>query len=224
MEKSIKGCLINAGYGGWYSKGSERLERSLIYHGWSYDMFFWRDQPINDHFNPERPYTIKAAAIAEAIKMGYTRIIWADCSVWAVNDPNKLMDIVNEEAGYFCTSGFNLAQTATDKDLEFAELTRDQAEKMLEVSSGLLGINIENPKGQIFIDTYFKAKAAGVFDSSRHHNGGSKDPRFLHARQDQTAATIAFHKAGFNKIHSFGDHWDYYPNNIDKVLLTMRGM
>jgi hypothetical protein len=224
MEKNIKGCLVNAAWGGWYSKGSERLERSLIHHGWAYDMFFWRDEVINEYFDHNQPYTIKAAAIMEAVNRGYTRIIWADCSFWAVNNPNPIMDIVNGEAGYFWSSGYNLAQTAGDKDLQFAEMTRDYAEKLPELSSSLFGINIENPKGQIFLKTFLEAKEAGVFGTSREHNNASQDKRFKFSRQDQTAATIAFYKAGYDKIYPPGEISSYYPHNIDKVLMTMRGI
>jgi hypothetical protein len=224
MDKNIRGCLINAAWGGWYSQGSKRLEKSFIHHGWAYDMFFWRDEPINEHFDPNQPYTIKAAALHEAIKMGYTRILWLDSSVWCVKDPNPIMDIINAEAGYFWSSGYNLAQTATDADLEFTGWDRDYAEQLPELSSSMFGVNIENPKGQIFVDTFFKAKEAGVFGTSRLHNNASKDKRFLFGRQDQTAATIAFYKAGFDKIYAPGVYSSYYPSDLDKVTLTMRGI
>lgn len=227
MESQNKGTIINAAWGGSYFKGSDRLERSLIYHGWSHDIHIWRDQRINELFDPESVYTIKAAALVECVKMGYTHLLWADSSFWCVQNPSKIMDIIHAEGGYFCRSGYNLAQTATDSDLEFAGWTRDFAETLPELASGLFGINLLHPDGKKFYEIFLSAVKAGVCCSSRDHNGASEDPRFLFGRQDQVAATIAYYKAGFNNIRCFGDLAAYYEPHKElnsSVLFVIQGL
>jgi hypothetical protein len=227
MESQNKGTIINACWGRGYFKGSNRLERSLIYHGWIHDINIWRDQLINEWFQPQFVYTIKAAALVEAYQMGYTHVLWADSSFWCVQNPSKIMDVVNEEGGYFCRSGYNLAQTATDSDLEFAGWSRDYAENLNELASGMFGINFLHPKGKKFYNVFLAAAKAGVFNSPREHNNGSMDPRFLFGRQDQVAATIAYYKAGFDNVRCFGDLAAYYEPHKElnpSVLFTIQGL
>lgn len=230
MDSKIKGTIINASYQGWYARGSKRLERSLIYHGWNYDINIWNDEQISqmEYFNPDFPYTVKAAAICQAIKMGYSRIIWMDCSLWAVRNPNILMDMLNHNGGLFIRSGFNLAQTASDNDLKFAGFDRNHAEKLDELWSCIFGINLEIPKSKKFVELFLNAAQFGVFNTPRHNDGyQSTDKRFLFPRQDQTAASIAYHLAGFENVI---EPWDilFQPDDIktapEHAIIHMRGM
>lgn len=223
MEIEKKGCIINASWGKWYPRGSERLERSLIYHGWNYDLLVWKDEPINDMLQKDFPYTVKAAAFMEAVNRGYTRIIWMDCSLWVTKNPNILMDIVDGEGGLFIRSGYNLAQTSADSDLKWANSTRDEAEKIEELWSCIFGVNLETPQGKAFAYHFIDAYFSGVFNTPREHSGLSADSRFLHARQDQTAASWAFHKAGYNKIYPSGNFLTQDVEGKDS-LIKMRGM
>jgi hypothetical protein len=227
MESQNKATLLNAAWGKWYPTGSDRLKESLVYHGWAHHAHIWKDDPINEWFNPEFPYTIKAAAWSECLKKGYTHLFWADSSVWCVQNPTKIMDIIHDEGGYFWYSGYNLAQTATDKDLEFAGWTRDFAETLPEIASNMFGVNISNPKGQVFSNVFLEAAKAGVFNSSREHNNASNDPRFLFGRQDQVAATIAYHKASFDNARHPEVISSYYEPNKKlnpTVLFVMQGL
>jgi len=223
----MKVCIINASWGAWYPKGTQRLVDSLWRNGWAYDIRFWKDQPINEFFNPDFPYTIKMAAWIQAIWEGYDIIIWADCSIWAVSDPNVLVKIIENEGGYFLTSGFNLAQTLGDKDLAFSGMSRDEAETKSEVWSCLFGVDLRTEKGKIFSDVFIDAYKEGVFNTPREHSGMSEDPRFLFCRQDQSAASIAFHKAGFETMRHPGDQMcSHTEKDLKKntfVTFYMRG-
>lgn len=225
MESNKKAILINAAFGAWYPKGSERLERSLIYHGWNHAMKFWRDGISNKFFNPEFPYTIKAAAFDEAIKLGFTHILWMDCSLWVTEDPNKLMEIVDEKGGLFIKSGYNLAQTSSDDDLKWAQTSRDSAEKLPELWSCIFGVNLETEQGKKFMNYFFDACKNGVFNEPREHGNRSKDARFLHARQDQTAASWAYHKSGYDCLLEPNQILvNYNVRDTHKAPVLMRGL
>lgn len=226
MELSKKGCLINAAVGGWYPRGTDRLVRSMIYHGWKYDILTWKDEPINEYYQPGNPYTIKAAALAEAMRRGYTHILWMDCSLWVTEDPNVLMQQIDAEGGLFIRSGYNLAQTSADEDLLFASMTRDQAELLPELWSCIFGINLETKQGRSFTFIFLEAAKAGVFNTPRTHSNMSTDERFLHARQDQTAATIAYHLSGYENLMEPGKILTNYTErekNPDAIVF-MQGM
>lgn len=225
MELSKKGVLINAAWGAWYPKGTDRLVRSAIYHGWEHDILTWKNETINEYFNPAQPYTIKAAALVEAMRQGYTHILWADCSCWFVDNPAKLINIIDDEKGLFIKSGYNLAQTSADSDLDWAEVTRDEAESLDEVWSCLFGVDVSSEKGMKWVKIFLDGAANGVFGTSREHNGASQDARFLHARQDQTAASWAYHIAGYNNLREPSELLEYASvRTNENVCVLMRGM
>ena len=66
----------------------------------------------------------------------------------------------------------------------------------------------------------------GVFGTSRFHNNGSKDHRYLFGRQDQTASNIAFYKSGFDKMYEQGVYSVYDDTGVenDTIIFRMRGM
>jgi len=224
MESSIKHCIINANTGnGWYPVGTERLKRSLIYHGFNGDILTWNDWP-NNEFNKECPYNIKAAAFTEAIKLGYTRILWLDSSVWAISDPNKIFDIINSEGYYFWKSGYNCAQIASDKSLKYFAVDRNKAESFEDCSSSMLGVNLSNPEGERFISKWIRAAKDGAFEGSRLHDNQSSDKRFLFHRQDQTAASLIIGKMGL-KMYEPGVYSSYYQKEINEsIIFLMRGI
>ena len=157
---------------------------------------------------------------------GYENILWLDCSVWAVRPVDEIFEVIKNEGGYFWPSGYNMAQCSTDSDLHFAGWTRNDAEKLAELSSSMFGLNTKNFRSEIFFNWFYEAKHYGVFGTPRQHNNGSQDPRYLHGRQDQTAATIAFYKAGFDKIYppKVYSMYDVDGEAPDSVIFRMRGM
>lgn len=223
MEANTKACIINVAIGGWYPQGQQRLVRSLIYHGFNWDIKTWTTWP-NDNFDKTCPYHIKTAALEEVIKEGYTHILWLDSSVWAIGDANKVFDIINSQGYYLGDSGYNCAQTCNDRTLKYFGVTRDQAESIPDCASGILGLYIENPIAKEFALKWIKAGKEGAFEGSRLHDNQSSDPRFLFHRQDQSAASIIAHSLGM-KLTPFGEVVSYYEKEMkENVILTLRGM
>jgi hypothetical protein len=223
MDSNIKACIINAALGSWYPKGQERLVRSLVYHGFQWDILTWTDWP-NDNYDKSNPYNVKAAAFEEALKKGYTHILWLDCSVWALQHPEKMFDRINEQGYYINTSGHNCAQICADACLEYFGISRDEAETMESCSSGIMGINTLHPLGGQFLQRFIQAAKDGAFAGSRLHDNQSADPRFLFHRQDQSVASILFYQLGWNKF----DQWElihyYQPVMPASVIFAVRGM
>lgn len=218
-------CIINAANGYWYPRGQKRLVESLKAHGFTGKVLTWCNEPMNSTFNPKHPYTIKAAALVEAMNLGYKRILWLDCSVWVVKNPDPIFDIIERDGVFMWRSGYSLGQTASDKDLEFAGITRDEAMNMHECASNVVGLNLEMAQTRRLVTWFLEANKAGVCSTSRHHDNQSADPRFLFARQDQTAFTIAFHKAGYTHMYVQGEHTEYYsPDHNESVTFLIQGM
>ena len=142
----IKPVIISCGVGGWYAAGIDRMERSLIYHGYGGDMLFWRDEyPEGCPPHNENPYAFKIYAFREAFKRGYKIVVWLDCSFWAIKNPMPILDIINEHGLFAFRSGYNCAETCPDNLLYDVGITRDVAEQIPETATGIVGINIDNP-------------------------------------------------------------------------------
>jgi len=225
MESSKKCIILTGSMGSWYQKGAERLERSLIFHGYAFD---FRDFGIiNDTYDQSCPYNIKASSIEWAVEMGYEIIIWLDASFWALRDITPFLDIVNGEGYYLGMSGYTCAQTCSDNQLKYFGISRDQAELIHETSSGAMGFNMENPTAKSFVSQFIKAAKDGAFKGSRLHDNQSKDERFLFCRQDQSCASVIAHNLGM-KLTPFGEQVAYYPEGdksiLEKVIFTLKGM
>jgi len=197
MENINKAVIINAGIGGWYGLGSRRLEKSLNFVGWAGNTLIWADEyPPNSHNHNEVPYYMKIAAFEEAIRQGFTYILWVDSSFWAVENPMKMFDIINEQGFWFFSSGYNLAQSVNDNALNYVGKTRDEAEQQTEWASGCVGINLENPNGKALYEKWKFYMDAGLSKGSRLHDNQSADPRFLFHRQDQSCLNLAIWELG----------------------------
>lgn len=223
MDCQIKNCIINVGIGAWYPKGFERLKRSLIYHGYAGDILTWTDFP-NNNYDKSCIYNAKAAAFEEAIKMGYTHIMWNDCSAWAIQSIDPIFDIVNEKGYYLLRSGYNCAQTCSDKCLDYFGVDRDTAETYPDSSSCVVGVNIENPEAKQFIERFIQAGKDGVFVGSRLHDNQSEDPRFCWHRQDQSAVSMISNMMGL-QLNNLNELVSYYsPQMPGSTILALRGL
>lgn len=224
MDSNIKHCIINAALGFWYPKGQQRLIKSLNYHGFSGDVLTWCNEWPNENYDKSCPYNIKAAAFEEAIKLGYTHICWADCSVWAIQNPDLIFDVINAEGYYFWKSGYNCAEVCSDKCLEYFAIDRDLAETYPDTCTGNFGVNVGTEIGKRFIEEWIQSAKDGIFSGSRMHDGQSQDPRFKFHRQDQACASIIANKLGM-KMYDPNKYSCYYePNMNPDVIYVMRGM
>lgn len=229
LTNNKKPILISAGIGGHYSAGIDRLERSLYYEGWAGDMRFWRNEypfgcPVH---GGDGQYNFKVFCFNEEFLNDYKVVVWADASFFCVSNPMPLFDYVNDKGIYFFKSGYSLAETATDRLLNYAGVTREELIDVSEFATGLVGINIDNPLGKEFFQHWHQYMADGMFGGSRVHDlNDSQHPKFRFSRQDQSAASMILYKMG---ITTAGEDRDYqaYKNtgyNPEKILFFIGGL
>jgi hypothetical protein len=223
-----KACIISCGIEGHYGVGVDRLARSLNFVGWGGHTMFWKDYPKGcpPHVG-EYQYAFKVWAFEEAFAAGYTVVLWADASLYAVQNPMPIFDYVNEHGLFFFKSGYSLAQTATDNLLNTEKVNRDELINVSEFATGLVGINIENPKGKEFFKRWKYAMEWGLFGGNRVHDlADSGDPRFLFSRQDQSCASMVLHKMGIKTAGEDRDWVAYYStkHNPERVIFFIQGL
>ncbi len=199
MENIDKAAIINCGVNGWYNLGSDRLAKSLNFVGWAGGTVIYSGQyPPNSHNHNDVPYYMKMATFEEAIKQGYSHLLWVDSSFWAIDNPMRMFDIINEQGYWFFSTGYNLAQSVNDNALNYVGKTRDEAEHQIEWASGCVGINLLNPDGKALYEKWKFFMDAGLSIGSRLHDNQSQDPRFLFHRNDQSCLNLAIWELGLS--------------------------
>ena len=217
--------IISAGIGNWYPKGIERLERSLNFTGSPIPWMLWKDYPAGSYKHEMVPYYFKIQAFEIAREMGFTHVLWVDASLWAVRSSMQIFDIINDAGIYAFSSGYNLAQSVSDRALDAASMTRDSAEGFTEFATGCVGFNFNNESGLKVYNLWREYMDAGMSKGSREHAGQSSDPRFLHHRQDQSCFSLALAKLGVRPTVGW-DHVAYFsPNhNPEQVVFFIQGI
>lgn len=225
----IKPLIISCGVNGWYRAGLDRLEKSLVFNGFSGDTLFYKDEyPPDCPNHNDNPYAFKIYAFREAFRRGYKIVCWLDCSFWNIQNCMPIFDIINEKGVFAFRSGYNCAQTAPDNLLAAVGISRDEAEQIPETATGIVGINIDNPDGKKVFQYWEEFCDAGLFRNNRvHDENDSKDPRFLFGRQDQINFSMALYKAGVT--FDYQDYVAYYNSgnpgyNKDKCMFFIGGL
>lgn len=213
-------AIINVSIGHWYPKGQRRLMKSIYDSDFAGTLGMWRNEfPFGS--NKENIYTVKPHAF-RATKARF--ILWVDSSGWIIKDTHPLFEQIKKNGYYIGTSGYNCAQTCSDKCLSYFGITRDEAEMIPDSATGVIGIDTESKIGSMFLSEWTKACDAGAFNGSREHDGQSNDKRFLFHRQDQSCASIIASKLGM-KLTPFGVFVDYDKENLNEtVCISLRGM
>ncbi len=198
-----KPCIISRGIGGWYGVGIDRLERSLVFHGFAGDYILKKELPDGCPPHSENPYAFKVWAFQEAFDMGYKVVVWLDCSFWATMNPMPMMDWVVDNGLYLFKSGYSLRQTCPDILAAAYGVEREELTEVPEFATGCVGINIDNPIGKDFFFRWKEMCNKGLFKGNRQHDyRDSLDPQFVHARQDQSAASMALYLMGIKNINA----------------------
>lgn len=223
-----KPLIICAGKNGHYSAGIDRLEKTLYYHGYAGDMKFWRNEfPDGCPENiGDGQYNFKIHCFKDAFLNGYKVVLWVDSSFWAVKNPMPIFDYINENGLFFFKTGCSLAQTATDKLLNYSKLIREDLIDVPEFAGGIIGINYDNPNGRMYFDSMCEYMDAGMFGGSRSHDiNDSPHPLFRFSRHDQSASSTILHKMG---IVSMGEekNWVEYKGekNSESVIFFIGGI
>jgi hypothetical protein len=217
-------AIVSVGTSNWYAAGVSRLESSLNYHGFFGTVHTWKDVlPPGAEPHVTNPYAYKLVAIKEAVMAGATHVLWLDASLWAIKGLMPVFDWIDEFGIYGFHTGYSIGQTATDKLLAWSRLGRDEAMNIPEIATGAVGINFKNPDASKAFKIWDRMRAEGLFKNSRTRSDeDSTDPRFVHARQDQSAWSVALWMAGIKVKQN--ELVMYYPSVTEKTILFVQGL
>lgn len=207
-------CIVSFGCNDErYRSGLNRLRKTLTQVEWTggFNGSYQDSYPKHSSF----PYSFKTD-ILDRERLNYKDLLWLDTSMYTIKNPEPLFSRVDEAGFYVSESGFNCAQSVSDKCLELFEITRDEAEGIKEVSSGCVGLNMETDIGKDILRLWRLYTELGGTKGSRQHDNQSSDPRFLFHRQDQSVLSLVLHKLGL-KPSGMGEYWDYMTDRDIQV-------
>ena len=187
---------------GRYIVGAERLKQSLLDNNYKGDfLFFTEESQVGSPTHFENPYAFKTYAIQYALNLGYTKILWLDASVYAINDIDIVWKTIEEQGFLMKFSGWYSGTWANDFSLNYFNITREEAFNMpMYGDAGLLGLNFESEIANLFFDKWHKSSQDGVFKGAWNNNEKteSQDERCLGHRHDMTAGSIIANLLGMN--------------------------
>lgn len=221
-------CIVNVGFGGWYPKGSRRLERSLIHHGFPGAIKTWTDElPPGSPTHEECPYGLKPHAIKWATEQGHKSVLWLDSSAWCVKYPRVHEQAIDRDGYYIVGNGdWRVDQWTNDRCLEHFAVSRQQARDIPLISGGIIGLDFRNEIAREFFARYWNAMEAGVFKGEwrNPHWREGQDGRYRGHRHDQSCASIIAHQMGLF-IHPEQTYDFYYqPHMPETVEFALAGM
>ncbi len=214
-----KRCIITFGNKGWYVKGVDRLIISCEKYG--VECLGWKNYPPGSPTHEHIPYGFKIFAFLDAIKRGYTSILWCDSSGWLTDNPSPIFDLIDKD-GYFILKNTGQYNNwwCSDKQLAAFGYTRIQARTQQHAIGGLIGFNFEqeNPVFNEWAEmiTLFK----GNWSNDDHTESISDECRGC--RHDQSVISLICAKR--NLIMQNKEGFVTFEPDTTPAIVAMQGM
>lgn len=126
---------------------------------------FYRNLPPGCPPHYEQMYAFKIYAIAEAIRLGYRRILWMDSTFCPTGPMDALWDAVARDGWYCPIQGDAvLGDWCSDRGLEAMGIDRTAARQIPLVYSGLVGLDMHSVTGVAIWHTWQELYKGHVFN------------------------------------------------------------
>lgn len=165
-----------------------------------YDVKHWINTlPPGSPTHKEQPYAFKAYAFKWARDNGYTSALWLDSAVWPSDDVSTVFEEIEKEGHWICLNGgWSQGVWSTDEQLDYFNVTREQAFNMQHPMACVIGFSFDHEVGGKAFDMYLKAAQDGMFNGpwKNINSEVSTDERVLGSRHDQTCLGFIVNKLG----------------------------
>lgn len=157
------------------------------------------------------PYSFKIFMMLEAKKIGFERVIWIDASCYAVNNPERLFDIVKEDDAIFRAFRPNCFRPDTCNNIVFpktiellSKLVNRNIRDDTNINSIVFGLNFNSSKINGFINEYYEMVKLGL--------------PFLSSFPEEIVFTSIFNKPEYNYV--FKNRDEMFKLYINGCYLT----
>jgi len=179
-----KRCVLNVATGS-YLPQQTRLTDSLAEVGWTDGVMTWTDRlPTGSPPHDQAPYGFKVYAIAEALKRGYTSVLWLDAPCYAVKPLGPVFETLERLGHLFVGGDERLGNWASDACLQAFGLTRDQAIEMPLLNGAFIGLDLEHARTREWFRRLLQQCEAGLFKGAALTEHAPPDVRARNVDKD----------------------------------------
>jgi hypothetical protein len=193
------GAAIVSFANGGYAEQQALLVDSVYKHSPSIPIFPYNSfEQFDSPPHGTNPYAFKVYAIEAVRKMGYPIVLWCDSVLRLTKPVQTLLPDIHTVGVYLQQDGWNVAQWANDRALQYFGVTRDEAESITAVYACFMAYDFSVPITQEFFQRWKKACDDGIFKGGwkNENNSESRDPRCRGHRHDQSCAELISHQLG----------------------------
>lgn len=158
-----KRCVLNVATGRYVLRQS-RLVKTLSDQGWEGGTLVWTDAlPTGSPRHEDAPYGFKLYAIGEAMRQGYTSLLWLDAPCVAARPLQPIFDAIERDGHVFVSGGERLGNWASDDCLRAFGIDRDSAMDMALLNGAFIGLDLEHARTREWYRRITQQCEAGLF-------------------------------------------------------------
>jgi hypothetical protein len=213
-----------------------RLAKSLADHGWRGGVLTWTDRlPPGSPTHDDAPYGFKLYAVAEAMKKGYTSVLWLDAPCLATRPLDPIFEAIERGGHRFVSGGERLGNWASDACLRAFAIGRDQAMDLALLNGAFIGLDLEHARTREWFRRIVQQCEAGLFKGAaltehapadvRARNVDkdtghlSEDPRCWGHRHDEAVGSCLAHLLGM-EFTPIGGEFDFGAGSTSIVRMV----
>ncbi len=168
-----------------YANSAKRLATSLVKHCQEYKMIIMGEETVGAPPHSQNPYAFKVYAFEEALKKGFTQILWVDSSLYAVADVKPIFDLIERDGYMMQEAGHMVGDWINGRTLDYFGYTRYETMNMRMFTAGFLGLDFTNQEAVTFFERWREAMMDGQFIGS-----------WTDHRHDMTCGSVIAHEMG----------------------------
>lgn len=182
-----------------YYQGLYRLGESLKGRFGGEFCGFMGEGSVGAPRHDDNPYAFKLYAIDHVRKMGFSKILWLDTSVYAVRPVEPVFNWMADKGVFMEEAGHLVGTWSPSRVLTYFGITKEQADNMPMFAAGYCGIDFTNPVGVAFFAEWWRAMRNDMFKGT-----------WAESRHDMTCGSIIANKMGLQKHYSPGGQFFAY--------------
>lgn len=135
--------------------------RSVDYRG---GLLTWTDTlPPHSPSHAEAPYAFKLFAVREALRQGYSTLLWLDSPCVAAGPLDPVFDRIEKEGHCFVAGEDRLGNWVSDECLEAFGLSRDAALTLKLMNGTFIGLDLSHARTRRWLEDMERFCADGLF-------------------------------------------------------------
>jgi hypothetical protein len=187
-----------------FAAAIERQLHSLRCHAFEGTWLAWQtDLPGGSPSHVEAPFGFKPFCFMEAVRRGYTTVLWMDAAVVPVASLDPLFRQIEERGFLFFEEDHSVGEFCSDAALHTLGLKREMSFELRSCWACVIGLDLNQSLPRRFLEEWARLAMDGKTFAGPKWSGvkgfpltASDNPRVKGHRHDQTVASVLAHRLG----------------------------